>query len=93
MAISSSNQNQLILGHLVKHGYITQLIASNYGVRRLASRMFDLKNEGVEFTAEIRRDDSRVKYAYYCMSDFIRDGERQRIVAGYAYVTGKKLAA
>ena len=36
--ISSRSQCQLVLSNLIDHGYITQLIATNYGVRRLASR-------------------------------------------------------
>lgn len=40
-------QNRMIIGHLRRHGSITALQAlQNYGCMRLASRIYDLKQEG-----------------------------------------------
>jgi Helix-turn-helix domain len=78
VATKKISQTQLVLNHLISHGYITEVIARNYGVRRLASRMNELKNEGVGFTSEPRTDDSGVRYAYYSMSVIDRNFERAR---------------
>lgn len=93
--ISSKNQCQIVLRHLIDHGYITQVIATNYGVRRLASRIFDLKQGGVVLQVELRKDDSGTKYAYYTMSESARVLEANRAINGMSYAYGKtlKLAA
>ena len=91
MAISTRNQNQIILKHLIDHGYITQLIATNYGVRRLASRNFDLKSEMVQIEVATKRDDTGTKYAYYSMTEFERNCEAGRMRNGYSYKCGADL--
>ena len=41
------SQNRMIMGHLRRHRSITALQAlQNYGCMRLASRIYDLKEEG-----------------------------------------------
>lgn len=79
------NQNQKALNHLIDHGYVTQVVATSYGIRRLAARMTDLKNAGVEFAVQSRRDDAGVRYAYYTMTDATRDDERASRVLGGTY--------
>lgn len=79
------NQNQRVLNHLIDHGYITQLIASNYGIRRLASRIHDLTLEGVEVQVEFMRDDMGVRYAHYSLPSAWRDAERKRRDQGCSY--------
>jgi hypothetical protein len=61
-------QRQLVLNHLLTHGYITDVIAQNYGVRRLASRIDELKNhDDYPIQKEMRRDDLGRRYAYYTL--------------------------
>lgn len=93
MSISTRNQCQVVLKHLIDHGYITQLIASNYGIRRLASRMSSLKQQGLQFESQPRRDDQGVKYAYYTMTLAERDREAFRLARGLSFAIGKRLAA
>ena len=69
-------QNQRVLDHMIGHGYITQVIASNYGIRRLASRINDLKKEGVGITRTMQVDDAGVRFAKYSLT--YRDSERSR---------------
>lgn len=72
------NQCQLVLNHLIDHGYITDLVARNYGVRRLASRIHDLKTiGGVGVQVQTRRDDQGNRYAYYFLSEDARAVERE----------------
>lgn len=59
------SQNQFVLDHLREHGYITDTVARNYGIRRLASRVHDLKAAGIFVDKEMKRDDAGVTYAYY----------------------------
>jgi Helix-turn-helix domain len=55
-----------ILNHLIDHGYITQIIASNYGIRRCASRVSELKQDGgFPIQTIMKKDDAGVRYAYY----------------------------
>lgn len=74
------SQNQFVLNHLIDHGYITEVIARNYGIRRLASRITDLGDvtlgAGIEIPRETRTDDAEVKYTYYFLPDRSRDVER-----------------
>jgi len=63
------SQVQLVKSHIEKHGYITQVIALSYGVRRLASRINDLKRDGLAINSEIRKDDVGVRYAYYTLAE------------------------
>jgi len=42
-------QNDRIMNHLKEHGSITQLVAmQEYGIYRLASRISDLRSEGIK---------------------------------------------
>lgn len=78
------NQNQTVLNHLIDHGYITQSVASNYAVRRLAARVHDLRIKGVNVEVERRVDDAGVPYAYYTLSSIDRyceDSARQQGLA------------
>jgi hypothetical protein len=61
------NQTQKVLNHLVNHGYITQVIASNYGIRSCSSRISELKNRGHAVSVELKKDDAGVRYAYYTL--------------------------
>lgn len=70
--------NVIVLNHLIDHGYITEVVARNYGVKRLASRMNELKNAGVPFESEDRVDDLGNRYRYYYLSVFARHLERVR---------------
>jgi len=73
-----TSQNQRVLNHLIDHGYITQTIANNYGIRRLAARINDLKKFGCigyDITTQQRRDDAGVRYAYYALTDAGRASE------------------
>lgn len=60
-------QNELVLKHLKNHGYITQVIASNYGVRRCSARIKDLKYNGIKINSIRKKDDAGVPYAYYTL--------------------------
>lgn len=82
----SLNQNQFVLNHLIDHGYITQTIANNYGIRRLASRIHDLTVNGVAVRKEMRKDDMGVRYAYYAFAnEAVQAAERRRRDAGSDY--------
>jgi hypothetical protein len=59
-------QKEIVLNHLRVHGYITDVVAQSYGVRRLASRIDELKNhDEYSIIKEMRRDDLGRRYAYY----------------------------
>jgi hypothetical protein len=63
------SHRQIVREHLQTHGYITELVARNYGVRRLSARILDLKDfEGMEITSELRQDDNGTRYAYYTLA-------------------------
>lgn len=87
------NQNQQVLNHLIDHGYMTQVIGSNYGIRRVAARINDLKNAGIGISTVNKIDDAGVRYAYYSLSDHWRKNERQRRQNGLSYRVGEKIAA
>ena len=61
------SQTDLVLDHLVDHGYITPLIARNYGVERLAARIHDLLREGVQIRAATHRDMKGKRYTRYTL--------------------------
>ena len=62
-------QLQIVRNHLLAHGYITPLVAGNYGVSRLAARIKDLRDfEGLEIRNELRRDDNGKRYSYYTLA-------------------------
>lgn len=76
------SQNQFVLNHLIDHGYITQVIASSYGIRRLASRIHDLEVACIPVDREMRVDDAGVKYAYYTLNEDVRQYERRHRAEG-----------
>jgi hypothetical protein len=76
------SQCQFILDHLIDHGYITEIVARSYGVRRLASRIDELKGVGVSVVSTIRRDDVGTRYAHYTLSESARDFEREERADG-----------
>ena len=84
------NQNQRVLDHLINHGYITQVIASNYGIRRLAARILDLKKENITIVSETKYDDSGSRYAYYRLPPNWRKYEKSRRKNGFCYRSGRK---
>jgi hypothetical protein len=75
---TSINQNQRVLNHLIDHGYITEVIARSYGIRRLASRIHDISKECVNVQKEMRTDDAGVRYTYYSLPEIVREAERRR---------------
>jgi len=84
------NQCNRVWNHLIDHGYITQVIAGNYGIRRLASRIDDLKKAGVIIETELKFDDAGVRYAYYTMPESWQVAEKRRRLKGYDYRVGVK---
>jgi hypothetical protein len=59
-------QKQRVLDHLIVHGYITDVVAQSYGIKRLASRIDELKNhDEYPITRETRYDDMNRRYSYY----------------------------
>jgi polyhydroxyalkanoate synthesis regulator phasin len=66
-----SGQLSKIAGHLVMKGSISQMEAEGlYGVRRLTSRINELKkNEGVQIKTEIRKALNGQRYARYFLVD------------------------
>lgn len=65
-------QNDRIMNHLKEHGSITQLEAMNeYGIYRLASRISDLRKEGVKIKKETakgwNRYGERTAFARYSL--------------------------
>lgn len=78
------SQCQLVLDHLIDHGYITEVIARNYGVKRLASRVFDLKDIGaIPVEKEMKTDDLGAPYARYTLHSGAREEERQLREQGF----------
>lgn len=63
-----SKQCKLVLDHMLSRGYITQLVATNYGVTRLASRINDLRNAGFLVSAEMHRDMTGKRYTRYSLA-------------------------
>ena len=61
-------QVELVRAHLKRHGYITDLVAQNYGVKRLAARIYDIEAAGTRVDREMRRDDAGVRYTYYTLA-------------------------
>lgn len=56
-----------ILDHMTMRGDISQLEASNYGIRRLASRITDLRREGVQIRATRKTDLQGTPYVRYSL--------------------------
>jgi hypothetical protein len=78
--LNGMSQNQFVLNHLIDHGYITEVVARNYGIRRLASRIHDLSDPinggGITIPRETRSDDAGVPYTYYTIADDHRAMEK-----------------
>jgi hypothetical protein len=63
-----SNQCKLVLDHITSRGYITPLVAMNYGVTRLASRIHDLKKAGYPVVKQTERDLFGKRYSRYTIA-------------------------
>jgi hypothetical protein len=87
----SKSQNQRVLDHMIDHGYITQVIAGNYGIRRLASRIHDLNGEGITVVSEIKKDDAGVRYATYSL-EYPKFHKHRRDVVGLSYKLARSSA-
>lgn len=67
--LAPGTQCHAVLDHLRRKGTITQVEAHElYRVYRLASRINDLKNEGVSIRALQRRDLTGHRYTAYALS-------------------------
>lgn len=67
-------QKEQILRHLNDYGSITQLEAfRDYGIMRLASRINDIRRDGVNITVAMERTKNRygepVSYARYSLTE------------------------
>lgn len=63
---TKKSQTTIVREHLARHGYITPLVAGEYGIKRLAARVQDLRDfEGLSIETELRTDDKGTRYAYY----------------------------
>lgn len=64
--LPSTNQMKAVLNHIIMKGSISQLEADElYRVKRLTSRVTELKKLGVSIVAEMRRDNTGKRYARY----------------------------
>jgi hypothetical protein len=64
--LSPTNQLKVVLNHIIMKGSISQLEADElYRVKRLTSRITELKGLGVAVVAEMRRDNTGKRYARY----------------------------
>jgi len=81
--INGKSQNQFVLDHLIDHGYITDTVARNYGIRRLAARILDLTDQGVQIKREFKSDDVGGRYMHYSL--VYREDERTARANGYTY--------
>lgn len=64
--IPQTNQCNPILNHIILKGSISPLEADSlYRVKRLTSRVYDLKRLGVNLIAEMRKDATGKKYCRY----------------------------
>jgi hypothetical protein len=64
--IPTTNQCHAVLDHVIRKGSISQLEADSlYRVKRLTSRVTELKAKGVSLIAEIRHDNTGKRYARY----------------------------
>lgn len=66
---NGKTQNQFVLDHMIDHGYITDIIARSYNIRRLAARVYELKAQGVRIECERKVDDQGVQYGFYTLID------------------------
>ena len=83
-----NSHNTFVLNHLIDHGYITDTIAQQYRIRRLAARIFDLRNQEVQITSETRFDDLGQRYTRYSLS-----GLEQSVQLGLRMARAQRQAA
>jgi len=58
-------QSETIVSHLKQYGSITPLEAlTRYGIMRLAARVNELRNEGIDIVSDLKVHDGR-RYASY----------------------------
>lgn len=79
------SQNELVLDILIDEPGISQLIAGNYGVRRLASRIDELKKQGIVIHTEYKPDKNGVRYAWYFLDVVSRLTEYTRRAEGLGW--------
>lgn len=66
--LGTTSQNGKVLLHLIKRGTITQVEAHElYRVYRLASRINDLKNLGIELYRRSKTDLTGTRYVEYAL--------------------------
>lgn len=58
-------QTERVFDHIKRHGYITPLIASRYGIDRLAARIYDLRKAGIGIAVSYKKDDVGRRYSEY----------------------------
>lgn len=87
------SQCQFVLDHLIDHGYITDTVAHTYRIRRLASRIHDLVNEGIDVGKETKRDALGQKYTYYYLTPSARLDERSLRTRGLKWNMKDAVAA
>lgn len=64
--LSPTNQCKAVLNHIIMKGSLSQLEADElYRVKRLTSRITELKQLGVAIIAEMRVDNTGKRYARY----------------------------
>jgi hypothetical protein len=64
--LSPTNQCRDVLNHIIMKGSISQLEADSlYRVKRLTSRIHELKKAGLNIIAEMRKDNTGKRYARY----------------------------
>lgn len=73
-----TTQCQTVLNIMIDEPGITQVIASNYGIRRLASRIDELKKADIDVITELRTDAFGVRYAFYSLPFQVRLAEKLR---------------
>jgi hypothetical protein len=83
--INGKSQNQFVLDHLIDHGYITDTVARNYGIRRLAARIRDLADEGISVLRVSKTDDVGGRYVEYQLGVTARESERRARERGRTY--------
>lgn len=67
--LNHNGQTIQIVDHMIMRGSISQLEADSlYRVKRLASRINDLKRYGLDIHVEIKRDLTGKKYARYSLN-------------------------
>jgi hypothetical protein len=67
--LSPTNQQRIVLNHILVKGSISPLEADSlYRVKRLTSRITELKEAGVNIVAEMRTDNTGKRYARYSIA-------------------------